>query len=240
MAGTPFNLTVTAEDIQDNTVVGYAGTAHFSSTDTLAELPADTTLTNGVGVFSVTLNTQGSQSLTIVDATESSIRGTSSLIAVIPSHAPLAVTAFTPTATGFTAQFNKPFDPTLLNLYDDSDVYGPADLTLIGPGGEQVRGSLLLDSTDTSITFMKTGTGAAGLLAAGSYTATFRAPATVSRMPAAIRSTSTTPPHLPSLRRGADPSVSRLSPADPTALQTSACRATPPMAFRSPWPMQST
>ncbi len=174
VAGTPFNLTVTAEDIQDNTVVGYAGTAHFSSTDTLAELPADTTLTNGVGVFSVTLNTQGSQSLTIVDATESSIRGTSSLIAVSPSQAPLAVTAFTPTATGFTAQFNKPFDPTLLNLYDDSDVYGPADLTLIGPGGEQVRGSLLLDSTDTSITFMKTGTGAAGLLAAGSYTATFR------------------------------------------------------------------
>jgi hypothetical protein len=37
-----------------------------------------------------------------------------------------------------------------------------------------IRGTLLIDSTNTSVTFVKTGTGVAGLLSAGSYALTFR------------------------------------------------------------------
>ncbi|MGD0863440.1 MAG: S53 family peptidase, partial [Candidatus Limnocylindrales bacterium] len=62
VAGTAHNLTVTARDAYGNTVAGYRGTVHFSSTDPAAVLPADYTFTaadNGVHVFSVTLKTAG-------------------------------------------------------------------------------------------------------------------------------------------------------------------------------------
>src|SRR5262249_3799169 len=45
--GTAFNFTVTALDPMNNTVPGYTGTVHFTSTDGAAALPANTTLTNG-------------------------------------------------------------------------------------------------------------------------------------------------------------------------------------------------
>ena len=38
---------------------GYTGTVHFTSSDGAAVLPANSTLTNGVGTFSVTLKTAG-------------------------------------------------------------------------------------------------------------------------------------------------------------------------------------
>ena len=58
-AGNAFSLTVTAQDPFNNTVIGYSGTVHFSSGDTQASLPADATLTNGVGVFAAALKTAG-------------------------------------------------------------------------------------------------------------------------------------------------------------------------------------
>jgi VCBS repeat-containing protein len=89
----------------------------------------------------------------------------------------LRVTSFTPTPTGFTVTFNIPFDNSSINLYDTTTAgYGPADVTLTGPGGN-VRGSLVIDPSHTSFTFVKTGgaivpaTGlfSPSLLAAGSY-----------------------------------------------------------------------
>src|SRR5207253_614196 len=56
-AGSAFSFTVTAQDQFNNTAPGYTGTAHFSSTDGQATLPADTMLTSGVGSFSATLKT---------------------------------------------------------------------------------------------------------------------------------------------------------------------------------------
>src|SRR5439155_420196 len=60
-AGTAFSVTVTAQDQFGNTVTNYAGTVHFTSSDGQAVLPADSTLTNGAGTFSVTLKTSGNQ-----------------------------------------------------------------------------------------------------------------------------------------------------------------------------------
>src|SRR5205085_1641773 len=63
-AGTAGTFTVTAKDPYGNTATGYAGTAHFTSSDSQATLPADSTLTNGARSFSATLQTVGTQSIT--------------------------------------------------------------------------------------------------------------------------------------------------------------------------------
>ena len=81
-AGSAFIFTVTAQDQFNNTATSYAGTVHFTSSDSNAALPANTTLTNGVGTFSATLKTAGSQTITATDTVTSSITGTSNTIAV--------------------------------------------------------------------------------------------------------------------------------------------------------------
>src|SRR5580765_6473640 len=55
--GAAFSVSVTALSSSGQTVTGYSGTVHFTSTDSQAILPAASTLSNGVGTFSVTLKT---------------------------------------------------------------------------------------------------------------------------------------------------------------------------------------
>ena len=98
-AGTAFTFTVTAKDPFNNTVTGYEGAAHFTSTDGAASLPANSTLTSGVGSFSATLRTPGPQTITATDAASSSITGTSNAIAVTaPPDAALTITHIGATA----------------------------------------------------------------------------------------------------------------------------------------------
>src|SRR5205823_331734 len=70
-AGTSFSFTVTAQDPYGNTATSYAGTVHFTSSDTSAGvvLPPNPALTNGQRTFSATLIKAGSQTLTASDAT---------------------------------------------------------------------------------------------------------------------------------------------------------------------------
>ena len=71
VAGVAHNLTVTAKDAYGNTATGYTGKVHFTSTDATATLPADYTFTAtdaGVHVFSVTLKTVGTRSVTATDS----------------------------------------------------------------------------------------------------------------------------------------------------------------------------
>jgi hypothetical protein len=114
-AGTAFNITVTALDAANHVVTGYSGTVHFSSTDGLAVLPANSTLTNGARTFSATLKSIGGQTMTATDTVTASISGTSLAIAVNapPSHfsvsAPSTVrggTAFKFTVTALDAANN--------------------------------------------------------------------------------------------------------------------------------------
>jgi hypothetical protein len=87
-AGTAESLIVTALDAFGNVATGYSGTVHFTSTDSQAGLPADMTLTNGVGTFSETLKTTGNQTITATDTVTSSINGTSNIDAVAPAMPP--------------------------------------------------------------------------------------------------------------------------------------------------------
>jgi hypothetical protein len=86
-AGAALTVTVTAQDQFGNTATGYTGTAHFTSSDAQATLPADSTLTNGTGSFSATLKTAGSQSLTATDTSSAGISGTQAGITVNPAAA---------------------------------------------------------------------------------------------------------------------------------------------------------
>jgi hypothetical protein len=164
---------VTALEPFNNTATGYTGTAHFTSTDPTAALPANTTLTAGAGTFSATFNRSGNQTVTATDTVTGSITGTSSTVAVRG----LVVIAFTPTPTGFQVTFSKPFNPGQINLYDAASAgYGAADVTLVGASVGRVRGSLLINPGNTGFTFLKTGGpvggGTQGLLAADTYTVT--------------------------------------------------------------------
>jgi hypothetical protein len=81
-AGTAFNFTVSALDGSNGVVSSYAGTVHFTSSDGQAVLPANSTLTNGTGTFSVTMKTVGGQTITATDTATVSITGTSNSISV--------------------------------------------------------------------------------------------------------------------------------------------------------------
>jgi hypothetical protein len=81
-AGTPINIVVTAIDVNGNTVTGYSGTVHFTSSDGKAVLPANSPLTTGVGNFSATLNTSGSETIVATDSVSSSITGMSNTFQV--------------------------------------------------------------------------------------------------------------------------------------------------------------
>ena len=80
--GSAFNFTVSALDAANNVAPTYSGTIHFTSTDAMASLPANSTLPNGTGSFSATLNTLGSQTITATDTVTASITGTSNAIRV--------------------------------------------------------------------------------------------------------------------------------------------------------------
>jgi hypothetical protein len=116
-AGTAFNVTVQAKDQFQNTDPSYAGTIHFTSTDGAATLPADSTLTNGVGTFSVTLKTAGSRTITATDTVTSSITGTSVAVTVAPSSTHhYAVTAPGSVAGGTSFSFSV----TAQDLYNNT------------------------------------------------------------------------------------------------------------------------
>jgi hypothetical protein len=84
--GTPFSLTATAEDRFGNTVTGYLGTIHFTTSDTGTGvvLPADYPFTagdNGSHTFTnaVTLVTVGPQTVTATDKANGTITGQASV-----------------------------------------------------------------------------------------------------------------------------------------------------------------
>jgi hypothetical protein len=81
-AGSAGIVSVTAFDAYGNVAIGYSGTIHFSSSDIQAVLPVNTGLTNGVGLFAVTLKTAGTQSVTVTDTVTGSITGSQSGIVV--------------------------------------------------------------------------------------------------------------------------------------------------------------
>ncbi len=125
-AGVAFTSKVTVTDAWGNGVQNYFGTVHFSTSAALAGLPADYTFNGtdaGVHNFTLTLNTSGNQTLSVTDAgnplltgsTSSTVKAASAstLVATYPAATtagvaqPLTVTAldaFGNVATGYTGK----------------------------------------------------------------------------------------------------------------------------------------
>jgi hypothetical protein len=103
------SFVVTALDSSNATVTTYTGTVHFTSTDAGVSsgtgLPANYTFLsgdNGVHTFAaVKLETVGSKTITVADATTTTIKGTTAAIAVTPGAAKtLSVTIPTTSTAG--------------------------------------------------------------------------------------------------------------------------------------------
>ena len=161
--GSPVKFTVTALDLFGNIAPTYAGTIHFTSSDSAATLPASSTLKGGVGVFSATLATSGSTTITATDAA-----GGLSAVSVPITVRGLVVTGLSQNPTGFSVTFAKPFNPATLVLYS-----GIPDVILANGAGQDVHGSLVVNTApgspaDTSFIFVAT----SGVLPAGTYTVT--------------------------------------------------------------------
>jgi hypothetical protein len=141
--GAADNVTVTAKDAYGNTAFGYAGIVHFTSSDSAAVLPANATLTAGVGTFSVTFNTAGTQSLTATDTVTSSITGSETGIVV-------AGAGYTPVGTGvgvIPAFAGSPNPVTL--TFDDVTTAGFTSLTAGSTPLEALTGGYQVGSPAT-------------------------------------------------------------------------------------------
>jgi hypothetical protein len=166
-AGHGFAITVTAQDALNNPVIGYTGTVRFTSSDSQAVIPINATLNNGVGAFSVTLKTAGSQTLIAADTLASNITGTSTVLvsALAASHfgvsgIPGSITAGT--AFRFTVAAEDPFNNivtgysgTVHFASSDSLATLPANTTLVSGVGAfsctlKVSGSQTLTITNAS------------------------------------------------------------------------------------------
>jgi Galactose oxidase, central domain len=84
MVGTPFTFTVTALDATNAVVPTYVGTVHITASDKSATLPHDGTLTRGVGSFTVTFRTAGSQTITASDTVGNATSASSPAVSVEP------------------------------------------------------------------------------------------------------------------------------------------------------------
>ena len=115
-AGVASAVTVTAKDLYGNVDANYTGTVSITSSDSKAILPSNTTLTLGIGAFTVTLETAGTQSITATDTTNSTISGTETGISV--AHTAVAQVVISPADSSITA------GESLICFATASDVYG--------------------------------------------------------------------------------------------------------------------
>jgi S-adenosylmethionine hydrolase len=166
-AGASFSFTVTALDAYGNTAVGYTGTVHFTSADPGASLPAATTLTNGFGSFSATLQRAGGMILTAADASIVGSSGTASIavspaaathLTVVGPAAAIAGTSLTFTVTALDSFGNTATGYAGKVHFASTDAAAtlPADAVLTGGAGSfsvtfrTAAGTQALTVTDTT------------------------------------------------------------------------------------------
>jgi hypothetical protein len=111
----PFTVSVTAFDLFNNVATGYAGTIHFTTSDSSHTLPPDYTFIagdQGVHYFpnGVTMNTFGAQTVTATDTGMSSIAGSASVNVVHLSGAARIVRV----------RLGQPFTLILANFSEDA------------------------------------------------------------------------------------------------------------------------
>ena len=176
VAGSAFNVTVTALNDSGNPVTGYTGTVHFTSSDAQAILPSDYTFTSGdagVHTFSVTLKTVGAQSITATGTTDG-LTGSATGILVSPAAAStLTFTGVPSTVTaggafGFTVTARDPFNNiatgyrgTVTFTSTDSQATLPANYTFTAADGgvHTFSGAILRTAGSRTLTAQDTADG---------------------------------------------------------------------------------
>jgi hypothetical protein len=110
-----FKLTVSALDAANNVSAAYSGTVHFTSSDSQAKLPVDSTLAAGTAQFSATMESSGTQTLTATDTASASINGSSSIS--VAATTPLALSLNCNNTSGGCASTTTPPNGVVGNLY---------------------------------------------------------------------------------------------------------------------------
>jgi hypothetical protein len=132
-AGTAQTATVTLYDATGSRVTSYAGTVHFTSTDSQAALPADYTFTSadaGTHQFAVTLKTAGSQTVTATDTVTSSLTGNQTVTISAGAASRLSLTGLSSASAGMA-------QTATVTLYDAN-----------GNGASAYTGTVHFTSTD--------------------------------------------------------------------------------------------
>ncbi len=173
-------LVATVKDTYGNLVPNVTVTFAGPGSGASVTFPSGATATTGSnGQASVAVAANGVVGSYSVTASTSGV-GTPASFSLTNTPNDLFVTSFTQTPSGFTVAFSKPFvdsSTSPLHLYDAASAgYGPAEVTLVGQNSGAITGSLLVNSSNTGFTFIKTdptyGGSTAGLLPADSYTVT--------------------------------------------------------------------
>jgi len=180
--GIAFSVAVKALDTFSNVATSYTGTVHFTSNDSQAVLPANSTLTSGAGSFSVTLKTIASnETVTATDTVTASITGVTSAINVVTNAAThLSLTApansstrqtFSLTVTALDAANNTStvYSGTVHFSSTDAQAMLPANSTLTAGTASfsatfETAGTQTITATDT-VTASITGAGSISVAA---------------------------------------------------------------------------
>jgi hypothetical protein len=175
MAGSSFSITVTALNSSNNIVAGYNGPVTFTSSDGQALLPGNSTLTSGMGTFSVTLKTAGSETIRATDTTNNALTG-GATVTVSPAMASKLAFLQQPTSVMVGATISPAVTVAIEDAYsnvvtsDNSDSVAMA----IGPnsGSGTLGGSTTAVAANGVATFSKLTIGNSGaytLVASASF-----------------------------------------------------------------------
>jgi hypothetical protein len=196
-AGTAFTSRLTVSDIYGNGVRNYFGTVHFTTSASLAGLPADYTFNSadaGTHNFTLTLNTSGNQTLSAVDVNNAAINGSAS--GTVKGAAASTLSVAFPTTT--TAGVAQPFTVTAVDAFGNpatsytgkvafssSDVQAglPASYTFTNQDAGVHTFNIILktagtqsitvtDTANTALTATQTGTTVTASASAGSFVVT--------------------------------------------------------------------
>jgi fibronectin type 3 domain-containing protein len=140
-AGTSQSFTVTAKDANGNIATNYVGTVHFTSSDSQAVLPANYAFVaadKGVHVFSATLETVGTQSITATDTVTPSITGTQSGITVNAAVKSLSV-SITTSKSSYLGGSSVPITVTVKDSSSGALLQGASvTVKVVNPSGSTV------------------------------------------------------------------------------------------------------
>ncbi len=152
-AGTPFSVTVTAEDASDSVITGYVGTVHFASTDPGAPvLPADYTFVaadSGSHVFvnGVTLDTAPTQTIAVNDTTEITATGSATVTVTAAAASQLVFSQQPGGGTSASAWATQP-KVAVQDQFGNTVTTSAASITLAITSGTGTSGATLTCTTN--------------------------------------------------------------------------------------------